>query len=123
MKIWQRKRVWLNVIKYFRTQAEISNNQAVQPQTIRPGTSISGLGSKFNIMECLKEIDEKILGPNGKKDSGDHLDDKELLDGFFDGYNEALREDNILRIKRILCTFILTVLAVFVIYYLILTIL
>lgn len=74
-------------------------------------------------MECLKEIDEKILGPNGKKDSGDHLDDKELLDGFFDGYNEALREDNILRIKRILCTFILTVLAVFVIYYLILTIL
>ena len=56
-------------------------------------TSISGKGTKYNIMETLKEIDNKILGPDGKKDEGIHQDDKELLNGFLEGYNDAEKEE------------------------------
>ena len=56
-------------------------------------TSISGKGTKHNIMETLKEIDKKILGPDGKKDEGIHQDDKELLNGFLEGYNDAEKEE------------------------------
>ena len=44
-------------------------------------------------METLKEIDRKILGPDGKKDEGIHQEDKELLNGFLEGYNDAANEE------------------------------
>ena len=56
-------------------------------------TAISGRGTKLNIMQSLKDIDEKILGPDGKKDTGVILNDKDFLNGFFEGYNDTAREE------------------------------
>ena len=67
--------------------------RAESDQHLKRVTSISGKGTKYNIMETLKEIDRKILGPDGKKDEGIHQDDKELLNGFLEGYNDAENEE------------------------------
>ena len=56
-------------------------------------TAISGKGTKLNIIQTLKDIDEKILGPNGKKDTGVILDDKELMNGFLEGYKDTAKEE------------------------------
>ena len=56
-------------------------------------TAISGRGTKLNIMQSLKDIDEKILGPNGKKDTGVILNDNEFLNGFLEGYNDTAKEE------------------------------
>ena len=56
-------------------------------------TAISGKGTKRNIMQSLKDIDEKILGPNGQKDTGVILNDKELLNGFLEGYTDTAKEE------------------------------
>ena len=56
-------------------------------------TAISGKGTKLNIIQTLKDIDEKILGPNGKKDTGVILNDKELLNGFLEGYKDTAKEE------------------------------
>ena len=56
-------------------------------------TAISGSGSRFNIEQTLKDIDEKILGPDGKKDTGVQLKDDDFLNGFLDGFNETAKEE------------------------------
>ena len=52
-------------------------------------TAIPGNGARFNIMQSLKDIDEKILGPNGIKDTGVNLNDNDFLDGFLEGFNDS----------------------------------
>ena len=43
-------------------------------------------------MQSLKDIDEKILGPEGKKDTGVKLNDKDFLNGFLEGFNDTQEE-------------------------------
>ena len=85
-------------------------------------TSISGKGSKFSIMQCLEEIDAKILGPNGKKDEGEYLDDNDLLCGFMDGYNKMEKTERYNDIYRRFYQFILISL-IFVSSYLVIVLL
>ena len=44
-------------------------------------------------MQSLKDIDEKILGPGGKKDTGVQLKDDDFLNGFLDGFNDTAIEE------------------------------
>ena len=57
--------------------------------------------SKFSIIQLLKDIDAKVLGPDGKKDMGENLDDKDLLNGFQTGYNEAAKEEIYYSVREI----------------------
>ena len=59
----------------------------------------------------LEHIDENILGPNGVKDKGEHLRDKDLLLGFTDGWNAATKEENHMRFQIYLCTFLMSIVA------------
>ena len=77
---------------------------------------ISGKGTKCSIMQCLEDIDEKILGPNGKKASGAYLDENEFLDGFLDGFNAIEKEENFYNINKHLLKFLLVGLIFFLSY-------
>ena len=71
-------------------------------------------------METLKEIDNKILGPDGKKDGGVHQDDKELLNGFLEGYNDAEKEEYYQKMYKMVFKNLLNISLVLILsYYLI----
>ena len=64
-------------------------------------------------MDLLKDIDEAILGPDGTKDKGEHMDDKYLLNGFLDGMNQAVDEKR----KEIFLKFLIRVFCVIVVFF------
>ena len=82
-------------------------------------TSSTGEHLKLNLTQLLKDIDVKILGLHGKKDMGEHLDDKDLLNGFLDGYNEAEKEEIFYRLCNASLIFIVISLTFFSSYYVI----
>ena len=71
-------------------------------------SAISGSGTRFNIMQSLKDIDEKILGPEGKKDTGVKLNDKDFLNGFLEGFNDT--QEEVFHRKILVCLGICTLL-------------
>ena len=82
-------------------------------------TAISGRGTKLNIMQSLKDIDEKILGPNGKKDTGVILNDKEFLNGFLEGYNDTAKEEFHQKVWTVVGALILLISIFLVTYYIV----
>ena len=59
-------------------------------------------------MQSLKDIDEKILGPEGKKDTGVKLNDKDFLNGFLEGFNDT--QEEVFHRKILVCVGICTLL-------------
>ena len=96
---------------YFSIHSETACSQKVRT------TTISGKGTKLGIMQCLEDIDNKILGPNGKKDSGGPMDNENIFSGFLDGYNEALKEETYYRQYIYGLELLLVVLILFLSYY------
>ena len=70
-------------------------------------------------MQSLKDIDEKILGPNGTKDTGVILNDKEFLNGFLEGYNNTAKEEFHQRVWTVVWAVTLLILILLVTYYII----
>ena len=74
---------------------------------------------KFSIMGMLEHIDENTLGPNGAKDKGEHLHDKDLLLGFTDGWDAATKEENKMRFQIYVCTILISIVAFLISFLLI----